>query len=381
VINSQSPRAWKVTFYQNEMVQAGSERALYEIARSLDRSTFYTRLLARSERPEDHYTRAMRAAGYETRALDLWPPQRGWEHSWWGRRVAPRIHRAYRQKRREEFRALMRDSDLLAVFLAENFRAVRDWLEPGDSVALFHMSHSAQFGRSSLETVEPVDGCTLVLMDEGQREEVERSAWSGQPVELLPLVADLEGLPDSFVVPRPPWKIGVFTRLAADKPLAPFFFALQCLRQRVPATLHVYGYGDASEYQRLLRQLDLSSVVAFEGHRRDLASVFADGLAVGWMHAVGDFVGYASLELAARGLPLQFWNLGGGSSRDSIVAPANDARQLAEQTARLLSNEESLRQRGRDVRAWAASRHDRRRLLPRVQSVFERLVQRRASRS
>ncbi len=199
MINSQSPRAWKVTFYQNEMVQAGSERALYEIARSLDRSTFYTRLLARSERPEDHYTRAMRAAGYETRALDLWPPQRGWEHSWWGRRVAPRIHRAYRQKRREEFRALMRDSDLLAVFLAENFRAVRDWLEPGDSVALFHMSHSAQFGRSSLETVEPVDGCTLVLMDEGQREEVERSAWSGQPVELLPLVADLEGLPDSFV--------------------------------------------------------------------------------------------------------------------------------------------------------------------------------------
>jgi glycosyltransferase involved in cell wall biosynthesis len=366
-----SPR--RILFYQDSLAQAGSERALYEMARGLDRQEFSIDILTSARTVPDYYATRLRAEGFSVLPFAPWPTEPGSlvPESWKSLR-----HRWFRRRAGEQFRSHLKQYDGLAVFLAENYRAVQEWLRPSDRVALFHMSHGTQYEASPLSELRPEGLCRLVLMDEGQRPDIEGTAWESTPVEMLPLLIEP---PDDEVSyrapPGPPWRVGYFSRLSPQKPLEPFLFALQILRQTLDVRLHVYGSGDRAGYDHMLGYLGLRQAVVFEGHRERLETVLDDGIAIGWLPSVGDFVGYAAIELALRGLPIQFWRMGSVKPpAGTIVAPAATVDGLARDTERLLrAGQRGLRERGRALREHLGSGHLLENIRPQLHSVFRRL--------
>src|SRR6185295_13589917 len=55
-----------------------------------------------------------------------------------------------------------------------------------------------------------------------------------------------------------------------------------------------------------------------EGHRPNLLEMVAnDGLSMCWLMSVGALLGYASIEVAASGMPMAFWNFGSPGTSDT----------------------------------------------------------------
>ncbi len=360
----------RLVFYQDSLGQAGSERALYELVRALDPSLYSVRVLTGTHEPEQHFERLLHAGGTCVERFDPWPRV----PHWMPLRFRGRWEVTARNRLGDSLRGRLGTADGLVVFLIENYRAIREWIG-GVPTALFHMSHSAQYARFPFTTVLPGEATKLVLMDPSQSHDLAPTPWATVDRELLPLLLRTEEHPETYSPPAgSPLRIGYFSRLSPEKPLEPFLFALHVLRGHVDARLHVYGGGDSAAYGQMLRYLGLEQAVSFEGHRKDLSSVLADGLALGWMPSLGDFVGYASLELAAAGLPLLFWNLGGYPVQPgSVFESSRDVAGLAARTLDLCSDPGALVSRGRRLRDHVIQNHDALRQRDRLNALFARL--------
>ena len=103
----------------------------------------------------------------------------------------------------------------------------------------------------------------------------------------------------------------------------------------------------------------------FEGHREHMLDAGRhDNLSMCWLMSLGALLGYASLEMAACGMPMVFWNYGVGET-DIIRAETAGAvhafrsvSELAAFSAEFLRDPVRLADVGGRLRQFVVSRHD-----------------------
>ncbi len=108
-------------------------------------------------------------------------------------------------------------------------------------------------------------------------------------------------------------KIGIFTRITANKPLDVFFYALHLLlSEGEKIELHIFG--DCPEDMKIILNcidyLKIDKAVFFHGHQTNMKEVAIESkIDLVWFHSYyGAPGGYASFDLASLGIPQLFWN-------------------------------------------------------------------------
>jgi glycosyltransferase involved in cell wall biosynthesis len=108
-------------------------------------------------------------------------------------------------------------------------------------------------------------------------------------------------------------KIAIFTRLTHTKPLDPFIYVFQLVKNRIPdAELHIFGSGDPDKegVSRYINQLNLNGSVFFRGHQNEMIKTSVEeDIDLVWLHGYyGLPGGFAGFEIALAKIPQLFWN-------------------------------------------------------------------------
>jgi glycosyltransferase involved in cell wall biosynthesis len=231
------------------------------------------------------------------------------------------------------------------------------------------MAHRFQYTFDPFDDCEPGREYRFALFDPVMREEFQGSVC--EPVEEIhfPLVIDLSATIDLSGCARiePPYRIGVFVRLARDRPLGGILRAFAALRREhaVNAELWLYGRGDRGLFAKEIDALGIREHVSFRGHTHSIERTLReDGLSMVWMTSYGPVIAYSSIEVGSYAFPMIFWNQHGTMPPNEILARTNgaiesyfDPAALARATAHAL-REGSLRDRGRRLRQYIIDTYD-----------------------
>jgi glycosyltransferase involved in cell wall biosynthesis len=377
----------RVLFVINQFGQGGSERYLFELCSALDRRRFDIQILTRTgvDRTAFYYPR-IEALGIPIHAIRPHVPDT--------RRFAPSLERwrPYRVARnrlsgwlaRRRIPNVLKSFDVIACMQLENFLALQDALGDDPRVVVHLMSNRFQYAYDPYDEIRSGWHYRFVTWNRSQTEEI-RSIGNSETFE-WPLSMDFAGYPLLPVPQRSdrPVKIGIVTRLSREKPLEPLFRSFKALLARVDATLHVYGGGDPSIFADEIRELGIAQRVRFEGHRENLLAMVAnDGLSMCWLMSVGTLLGYASIELAASGMPMVFWNFGSerASNTEKIrrdtagaVHSFDSIEELAEFSHSCLTDHERLVELGATLRRYIVATHDIHRNIPMLHDYYVRVA-------
>ena len=145
-------------------------------------------------------------------------------------------------------------------------------------------------------------------------------------------------------------RIGVFTRLAADKPIDPFLYAYHILLLNYEdIELHIYGNGDPekSGANAFLRNIGLEGKVIFRGHQDDMKlSINKDKLDLIWFQGhLNKPGGYAALDTALTGTPQLFWDFYYGDNPsinnfNCVFPHYKNLLKFVEDSLKILTNKE-----------------------------------------
>jgi len=119
------------------------------------------------------------------------------------------------------------------------------------------------------------------------------------------------------------FKIAVFTRLSAMKPLDPYFYALKLLNEHgINVVLEIFGAGNP-EQLGLIRQLDYLHIrdrVFFMGHTESIEETLKnEEIDLIWYQSNNAVpAGYAALEVSMSGVPQIFWDFAGNVLQNPI---------------------------------------------------------------
>ena len=326
--DSMSDAKVRVLFVMRHLGQGCAERFLFEVVNDLSPRGFECRILTRpGASTDDYYGRELAALGIGFEELLGDPPDwtkhypllRGREAL---RRWAKRRHDVVLAQR---LPGLMATADLICPIQIENYLSIQPFAPDDGRVVTFLMSHRVQYAADPYRDCDPRRRHRFVLIDPGQARDLATGPCASAETFLYRTILRIAG--ETHAVPRPSGggvpRIGVFTRLHSEKPIDAFLYALKSLIATMPASLHVFGGGDEGLWRPLVGRLGLENHVTFEGHQADMAAALRKAdLTLGWMLSVDRFIGYASLELAALGLPLVFWNLG----RESTASVSEGTR-------------------------------------------------------
>jgi glycosyltransferase involved in cell wall biosynthesis len=372
----------RVLFVIGHLVQSGAERFTYEVLKAIDREKFDVALLTKGRmRKSDFYYDKIKALGIPIhRRLPLW----------YGRLqrharplylvLRPLVNLLYRLYAKPRLAHLLDSYDVINAIQIENYYALQPVLPNNDKVITYLMAHRFQY------TFDPMDDCErgrhyrFALFDPVMREEF---AGSGCDVEEIhfPLVIDLSATTDlsSHARIEPPYRIGVFVRLARDRPLVGILQAFAALRAKgVDAELWLYGRGDRELFAKEIDALGIREHVSFRGHTSSIERTLReDGLSMVWMTSYGPVIAYASIEVGSYAFPMIFWNQHGTMPPEEIsrgtggaIESYYDPAALAQATFEAL-RDPALRERGRRLRQFILGRYD---VSKHIRSLEERIA-------
>jgi glycosyltransferase involved in cell wall biosynthesis len=364
----------------NQFGQGGSERYLFELCSALDRTKFDVNILTRKgvDRTAHYYPRIV-AAGVKIHAIRPHVPE--------FRSLAPSlaVRKRYRVIRDRLSSALARwrigaflDSfDLVACIQIENYLGLQHAFRHDQPVVIHAMSNRFQYAYDPYDEFCPDREYRFVTWNVTQVEEM--AALRRATTFSWPLSMSFRDYP---VLPVPPLnggplKIGIFTRLSREKPLEPLFASFAQLLSRVDATLHVYGGGDATLFADDIARLGISDRVYFEGHRENMTDTARrDDLSMCWLMSLGTLLGYASLELAACGMPMVFWNYGSWDTdriRVETGGAVNAFSSVADFVAfsiECLMDHARLSEVGARLRQFVLDKHDIEKNIPELEDYY-----------
>lgn len=190
------------------------------------------------------------------------------------------------------------------------------------------------------------------------------------------LISPIEYKPDNQ-----PFKIGIFTRIDYQgKPLTPFFFALHLLIHRgIKVQVHLFGSGDPSGYNRLIKTFSLEESFFFEGHQEDLSICLEKyKLNLAWFQANNyQPGGYAAYELMCRALPNVFWDFQPlNKKRAQGVSPFPcfwEVEKLADYTQMLLENPLTAKKLGESQREHVIKHQDTKNHIHILENAFDNI--------
>jgi glycosyltransferase involved in cell wall biosynthesis len=377
-------RPLRLLFAVSQFAQGGAERYLYELCSALDRTRFDVHILTRSDvdRTAYYFDRLVSARvpihAIRPHVADL----RRYAPLWARRRAYRTIrHRLSSILAARRIGTFVDRFDIVACIQIENFLELQGLLSRQQGAVIHAMSNRFQYSYDPYDEFRPDVRYRFVTFDRSQTEELHALPCADVfewPLSMnfgeypcLPEVQDTSGTV----------KIGIFTRLSREKPLEPLFVCFKELTQRINATLHVYGGGDPSIFTRNLNRLGIRSRVFFKGHQPDMiTTVRRDELSMCWLMSVGTLLGYSSIELAATGMPMLFWNYGTWSTSriaDETYGAVRSFASVAEfvgAAVSYLSDRQALRQLGTSLQRYVRRRHDINKNIGAIQEYYERVA-------
>jgi glycosyltransferase involved in cell wall biosynthesis len=204
---------------------------------------------------------------------------------------------------------------------------------------------------------------------------------NGYNITRLPLVLDTSLItPIAYQPDNKPYKIGIFTRVDYKKPLDPFFMALHLLIHRgINVHLHLFGAGDPSVFNRLIKMFSLENVFFFEGHQEDLGECLQKyNLNLAWFQA-NNYTpgGYAAYETMLKTLPNVFWDFQPlEKERTQGTTPYPffwEVEKLVDYTAFLLEHAHIAQELGELQRKYVIEHHEVKTFIHRLEYAFDNL--------
>lgn len=360
----------RVLFVIGHLVQSGAERFTYEVLKAIDRDRFEVALLTKSRiRKSDFYYDKILALGIPIhRRLPLWYGRMQRHARPLYLALRPLVDFAYRLWAKPRLARLLDGYDVINAIQIENYYALQPVLKDDTRVITYLMAHRFQYSYDPLEDCERGRRYRFAIFDPVMREEFAQSGCDVEEIH-FPLVIDLSATADlsSHARIAPPYRIGVFVRLARDRPLVGILRAFAALRAKgVDAELWLYGRGDRELFAKEIDSLGIRDHVSFRGHTNSIERTLReDGLSMVWMTSYGPVIAYASIEVGSYAFPMIFWNQHGtmpaaeiaratGGAIESYYEPA----ELAQATFEALREGDGLRDRGRRLRRYVLERYE-----------------------
>ncbi|GAC1304801.1 MAG: hypothetical protein NVSMB24_12780 [Mucilaginibacter sp.] len=338
----------KILFVLSQLVQHGSERYLFEICQSLDKNKFQVEVMTRKYFVKDHY--------YYKKLIDLnipihrkliskrhlrFPIKRLYNKTPYLRRLIEKIHGIIVGI---EYKGFFESYDVIAVIGIETYcDALMPYLDKNKNVIIHHVNHQFQFERNYFDEC-PQD--KIVVVDAQQELEIRNSSLSHASLYHLPLSMKLSNRPNlnSKIASAKPVRIGVVSRLFADRPNEPLLRCFHAVDRAVEARLYFYGSGNPKLYDQVIDELRIRDKVVFLGHEEDLENaIIRDKLSMLWLVSMGSSISYGSIEVASFGVPMVFWNLS-TMTYEQILADTNNAMHSFSDIIQFVEfNKESLK--------------------------------------
>jgi glycosyltransferase involved in cell wall biosynthesis len=307
-------RKTKVLFIVSAFYQAGAERYTYELNRAIDKSKFEVEILSianlnASERFEDYYYSKHLALG--TKIFFFHDLKTSVESSFRERL----LHRLKLKKPAKKIDSFFDQYDAVSVIGEYVYKRVSKFIpESSQSKLLIHMMKT-RFQKNDAYAAFPKNKkFHFVSAFNEEQTKWELSEFQDFSVSFYNLCFKIENdiFKSQYKISEKP-KIAIYTRLTHTKPLDPFIYVFQLVKNRIPgAELHIFGSGDPDKegISRYISQLNLNDGVFFRGHQNEMIkTAVEEDIDLVWLHGYyGLPGGFAGFEMALAKFPQLFWN-------------------------------------------------------------------------
>lgn len=369
----------------DQFSQGGAERYLFELCGALNRRRFDVNILTRQgvDRTQHYYSR-ITELGIPIHTRRPHVPEL--------RSIAPRLalssgyrnlhHRVSSALSRKRIGRFLDSFQLVACVQVENYLNLQHAFRPNQAVLIHAMSNQFQYSYDPYDMLPRERRHRFVTWNPTQAREIQAALPNAETFH-WPLSMNFRGFADlgGRREREGPARIGIFTRLSREKPLAPLFESFAQVLAHVDATLHVYGGGNPELFTDQVTSLGISDRVFFKGHRPNMIETArSDKLTMCWLMSLGSLLGYASLELAACGMPMLFWNYGSEDTNsirdetDGAVMAFNSIQTFAAAASECLTDPAQLAEAGSRLREFVRDRHDITRNIAALEDHFSNVV-------
>jgi glycosyltransferase involved in cell wall biosynthesis len=176
------------------------------------------------------------------------------------------------------------------------------------------------------------------------------------------------------------FKIAIFTRLSAMKPLDPFFYSLKILlEQGVDVELNIYGSGNPSNLGMIkqLEYLYLKDYVKFMGHSDSIPGTLKENTPdLLWFQSANkEPGGYAAFEISMSGLPQLFWDfMDTGEKREigEIFPSFTNINSFVAFTKQVLMSENLQKELGENQRQYVLKNYSIKNHIHILEELFDK---------
>jgi glycosyltransferase involved in cell wall biosynthesis len=320
------------------LMQAGSERWVYEICRSIDKDRFEVGLL--TARPPGNAEDDLFWTTYPKKLRDLDIPifpfisvdERSTAERLWdkGQRVIRGLFGKDAGYVNPRIVDLFRQYDAICVIDFYNYIFVRNELHticPKSFFVVLHC-HLVQFDTPIYDSFDRNKTYDFTYFCPKQIEEVAEGGHDKARNRFFysPLVMDLSSTPNLYNPPQDEVLFAIFTRVAPTKPIDAFIESFYEIKMNCHRQVKLLIYGEVVDqlyFEKLWNKMSGFGLgendIVFKGHAPNMAAAIAqDRVNIYWGLSINTSVGYASIEVGAMGIPSIYWNLDTNTGSDYV---------------------------------------------------------------
>lgn len=355
----------KLLIVNATLSQAGSERWIYEICKSIDKEKFAPAILCdrkyrRVDKNINHYNY------YYYKLKDLGIPlypdaDFHAEEIYWRRgvnkfqrivnRISNKIFNKINVSADRKVINLLKSFDVICVIDFYHYANLKKELERwcGDKFFVVLHYHKIQFDYDIYSCFDKDKKYNFTYFCPKQLADLASSGIDIKNNDFFfnPLLLDLSDFPYFYnQITDEPVVISVFTRIARVKPINMFIEAFARLREQLPrdCVLNIYGEIRDKDYyaelQQMIADLNLDeNSIRFMGHTSNIAETIKnDKINVYWGLSISTSVGYASIEIGAMGVPCFFWSLDAENDFNLILEQTDDSMLVHNKTEEFVAS-------------------------------------------
>ena len=339
----------KVLFVVSEFWQAGTQRFTFELDRALNKTEFEVDILCmlplyKSGDFTDYYYPKHLDLGSKIHFFDevnqLTIPTIG-------KKIKNRLFNASYVDERIKMKHFFDDFDCISIMGEYNFKEVYKYiLKENKHKLLVHIQNSRYQVKNTYEAFPKEEKFHFVSGFHKGQIEFELADFDDYEHTYYNLNFKIENefVKTTYQASTKP-KIGIFTRLTPAKPLDPFLFSFQLVKEQLlEAEFHIFGSGDPVKdgVYSYAEQLKLENAIHFRGHQENiLKTAVEEQLDLVWLHGYHGLPGgWVGFDMSTAKIPQLFWDFGSDASTQfhSFFPMCTTYKELATKSIQILSN-------------------------------------------
>jgi len=310
----------KILFIISEFYQSGTARFTYEIDSSLNKEQFQTTILSlnplnNSDIWDDYYNVLHESIGTKIYFLNEL-----------NKIIKPSLKKRIQRKLRgdelpdkwQNVVDFLDRFDAISIMGEYNYNYVKKYLKSRHRDILFiHPQNSIYQKPDNYLGFEKNIHFNIVSAFLEENRDFEFNGFASYSHTFIPLSFVIENYSPLWIPPvNKVKKIGLFSRIGKTKPIDPFIYTFQILKNMITnIELHIFGSGDPIKegVMRYVEQLGLTDSIKFRGHQdKMLETAMHEELDLVWLHGYhGVPGGWSGYDICNLGIPQIFWDFGG----------------------------------------------------------------------